>query len=503
MGNETPTLPPRETTVLVIGGGPAGSYAATVLAREGINVTLLEATKFPRYHIGEGMLPSMRHYLDYIDCEKKFDQHGFMHKPGACFKLREDLRETFTDFNAFGPRMTTWNVIRSEADEILLDHAATQGVAVYQKTRVVEVEFDGDPANSRPISASWSNKAGDTGSIKFDYLIDASGRSGLLSTRYLKNREFREHLRNVAVWGYWRDVTVYQEGTPRSNAPWFEAMSDGLGWSWLIPLHDGTTSIGIVMHQDISDRKKRAYPEGTPSLKQHYLEQLEFLPGVKKLIGEKGYLVEGSMKASQDYSYSAPRYSGDHFRIIGDAANFVDPFFASGVHIAMTGGLSAATTICASLKGQIDESQCQAWHDSKPLNWMAFRFLFVVLGAYRQMRQQKQPILSDINEDNFDSAFALFRPVIAGMADASDKLDDGQVDKAMDFCAKIFDPEVAFDNIISVRKRYDKSYSDVFGPIMDHKTIEEITNGDTEGEKVMLKMNALKPARLEVNWDSV
>lgn len=229
--------------------------------------------------------------------------------------------------------------IRSEADKILLDHAETQGVKVFQCTRVNSIDFEGAPDSSRPIAANWSNKTGDHGTIAFDWLVDASGRSGLMSTKYLKNREFREHLRNVAVWGYWTNVTVYREGTARSNAPWFEAMTgdpicsllarprltlfgvDGLGWSWLIPLHDGTTSIGVVMHQTISDRKKRERPNGSPSLQEHYLEQLEFLPGVQGLIGEKGTLVKGSIRGSQDYSYSAPRYSGDHFRIIGDAAS--------------------------------------------------------------------------------------------------------------------------------------------------------------------------------------
>lgn len=115
--------------------------------------------------------------------------------------------------------------IRSESDEILLNHAEKEGVLVFQGTRVDALDFEGDPSVSRPISAKWSNKSGQAGTISFEWLVDASGRAGIISTKYLKNREFREHLRNVAVWGYWRDVTIYQEGTPRSNAPWFEAMT--------------------------------------------------------------------------------------------------------------------------------------------------------------------------------------------------------------------------------------------------------------------------------------
>ncbi|KAF9258005.1 FAD/NAD-binding domain-containing protein, partial [Marasmius fiardii PR-910] len=489
---------PSKTSVLVIGGGPAGSYAATVLVREGFDVTLLEAAQFPRYHVGEGMLPSMRHYLKYIGCEEQFDKHGFMHKPGACFKLHKDLRESYTDFNALGPDFTTWNLIRSEADEILLNHAEKEGVRVFQATQVASINFEDDPQTSRPTSANWTQKSGQSGTISFDWLVDASGRAGIISTKYLKNREFREHLRNVAVWGYWRNVTVYQEGTDRSNAPWFEAMTDGHGWAWLIPLHDGTTSIGVVMHQNTSNQKKRGYPPGS-STKYHYLEQLKFLPGVQKLIGEEGFLVEGSIKSSADYSYFASRYSGDHFRIVGDAANFVDPFFSSGVHVALTGAMSAAVSICASSKGQIVEKQAQSWHDAK-VGISHTRFLFVIMGAYRQMNMQDQLLLSDVNKDNFDEAFSLFRPVIAGLSDVPGQLDDEQISKVMDFCANVFDPSIGVDNLISVRKRYNPEYSTLTGPILSHKEIDNIASGDEEAKAVMIKMNSLKVLRAEADY---
>lgn len=140
------------------------------------------------------------------------------------------------------------------------------------------------------------------------------------------------------------------------------------------------------MHADTSKRKKSEYPGGSPSLADHYLEQMKLLPGVIDLIGDNGRLVPGSVKSSSDYSYFAPSYSGDHFRLVGDAAckininrilpelivapriirtGFIDPFFSSGVHLAMTGALAAASTICASIKGQISEKEAQQWHDAK------------------------------------------------------------------------------------------------------------------------------------------
>lgn len=121
--------------------------------------------------------------------------------------------------------------VRSEADELLLRHAAAESVRVFEDTRVESLEFKdrGDPATSRPISANWTRKSGESGSINFSYLVDASGRQGIMATKYLKHRVIREALRNVAVYGYWTDVAIFDEGGPRSNAPLFECLSGQCG----------------------------------------------------------------------------------------------------------------------------------------------------------------------------------------------------------------------------------------------------------------------------------
>jgi flavin-dependent dehydrogenase len=109
----------------------------------------------------------------------------------------------------------------------MIRHAEAQGVKVYEETRVESISFenDGDPKSSRPIAATWKRKTGETGTIKFDWLIDASGRQGIMSSRYLENRLYREGLRNVAAYGYWKGVKVFEKGGPRSNAPWFECLT--------------------------------------------------------------------------------------------------------------------------------------------------------------------------------------------------------------------------------------------------------------------------------------
>jgi flavine halogenase len=108
----------------------------------------------------------------------------------------------------------------------MLRHAAKKGVNVIEETRVTDIEFTNpDDPTSRPVAAIWKNKAGETGRIAFDWLVDASGRQGIMSMKYLKNRIYREGLRNVAVYGYWKNVKIFEQGGPRANAPVFETLS--------------------------------------------------------------------------------------------------------------------------------------------------------------------------------------------------------------------------------------------------------------------------------------
>ena len=187
----------------------------------------------------------------------------------------------------------------------------------------------------------------------------------------------------------------------------FIGTTDESGWVWLIPLHNGTTSVGVVMNQDTATAKKRAAGQSkTPE--ELYSSSIQLAPSIHKLLDEATLLSE--IKHASDYSYSASCYSSPYLRIVGDAGCFIDPYFSSGVHLALTSGLSAATTIVASIRGH-DEAAAAQWHSTK-FGDAYTRFLLIVLSAYKQIRRQEDPILSDFDEDNFDRAFGVFR---AGM----------------------------------------------------------------------------------------
>lgn len=136
-------------------------------------------------------------------------------------------------------------------------------------------------------------------------------------------------------------------------------------------------------------------------------EAIKTTPGIWKLLSE-GKLVS-DVKQASDWSYSASSYASPSFRIVGDAGCFIDPFFSSGVHLAIASGLSAAVTIYAALRGDCDESTAVTWHSKKVAEGYT-RFLLVFLSALKQIRQQDEPVLSDWDEQGFERAFAHFRP---------------------------------------------------------------------------------------------
>ncbi|KAF3931358.1 hypothetical protein ABW20_dc0108032 [Dactylellina cionopaga] len=441
---------PQSCTVLVIGGGPAGSYASAVLAREGIDTVLLEADKFPRYHIGESTIPSLRHFFQFIDFYNTFNAHGFYQKNGAVFRLAQTQPDAYTDFlEENGPNGYAWNLIRSESDDLLFRHAGTCGAHIFDETKVQDIKFDesyketkpelsensnGVLNSARPVSANWARRDGTTGSITFDYLVDASGRRGILSTKYLKNRKFNDTLKNAANWGYWRTDAVYGAGT-RKGSPYFEALDDTSGWAWFIPLHDGTRSVGIVQNQQIATEKKKSL--GRPSTLEFYKKCLQMAPNINKLLSEAELVTE--IKSASDWSYTASTYHLPYARICGDAGSFIDPLFSSGVHLAVTGGLSAAATIAASIKGDCDEQTAGSWHSKKTVESYT-RFFLAVSSATRQIRQQHEPILQDLNEEGFQRAFDLFRPIIQGTVDTdtTGKLTQTGISKVLEFCFKAF-----------------------------------------------------------------
>lgn len=211
--------------------------------------------------------------------------------------------------------------------------------------------------DGRPRSAEWSLK-GQTGTISFDYIVDCSGRQGILSTKYFHNRHHNNTLKNIATWSYWTGKTgIYGKGTRREGAIWIEGLINGPpGWVWYIPLA-GKISVGVVMHENDNTSLRREHGSTT---RDHYMRALARSPGVMELL--KDAQISEEVRMASDFSYSATSYAGPGWRLGGDAGAFIDPFFSSGVHLAFNGGLSAAISILASIRGDVTEEAAAAYH---------------------------------------------------------------------------------------------------------------------------------------------
>jgi flavin-dependent dehydrogenase len=330
----------KPSNILVVGGGPAGSVTAALLAKEGLSVRLLESQRFPRYHIGESLSPSACHILRLAGVADALDSGGFQVKRGGVFCWGQD-RWIIDWGKLFGPNVRAWQVDRADFDALLLENAASKGVQVQHGITAKRVTFTPD---GRPCAVRCTAEDGTPLTIGgFDFLIDASGRAGLLSARHFGNRRPHRFFRNVAIWGYWTGARLL----PDSPEGGVNVISSPKGWYWIIPLAGGRTSVGMVTHKDTFARDRRAH-DSTDAL---YHALIAESAAVSALIADGEY--HPPSRVETDYSYVADRFSGPGYLLIGDAACFLDPLLSTGVHLAVHGGLVGAAALASAHRGEV------------------------------------------------------------------------------------------------------------------------------------------------------
>ena len=403
---------PAMTEVLVIGGGPGGATAATLLARAGFEVTLLEASLFPRYHIGESLLPSILQIMDLVGAREKIEEAGFQRKNGAFLEWgRESWPLDFGELE--GQHTYSFQVTRSKFDHFMLEHARSQGVQVFEGYEVRSIDFDGE----RPVQAGWICKHSDNGDlgkqgkIRFDYLIDASGRHGVMANHYLNNRRYHKIFQNIAVWGYWKN-TKRLPGTRQGD---IAVGSIDAGWLWGIPLQDGTMSVGAVLHRNAIKAKR------DQSLKKILLDAIDESPLLRDLVSSGELISE--IKSESDYSYASERFCGPGFFLCGDAAAFLDPLLSSGVHLATFSAMLAAAGLTSYKRGEVTETEMLNFFETSYrqayLRFLVFLSAFYDVGRGRDSYFWEAQRLT--NEDvSGQDLIQAFLKLVTGLKDLSD-----------------------------------------------------------------------------------
>jgi len=311
--------------VLIIGGGPAGSTAATLLARKGFSVTLLERERFPRFQVGESLLPYNNDLFERLGLTIPMTKGSFTPKYGAGFVTADgSLGYTFRFIeNLPEAYHRSFQVKRAEFDELLLRHAAANGVDVREETAVTAVDL------ADPKRATVTTSAGER--IEARFVVDASGHGAFLGNR-IGGKEDVEELKKVAIFAHYKNVPR-PEGRDAGNTL-IVVLRDA--WFWLIPVSADTMSVGLVVSRD--------------HLKSCGLSAEELL---NQTIAGAPYMAERVKKEDRvtqvyvrrDFSFSVKRRSGKNFALIGDAAGFLDPIFSTGVFMAMKSADLAADAI--------------------------------------------------------------------------------------------------------------------------------------------------------------
>jgi flavin-dependent dehydrogenase len=334
---------PQQTDVIIIGGGPSGSSAATHLARAGINVVVLEKTNFPRHQIGESLIPHFWKFTDTLGVSKTIEREGFITKAGGISAWKGKTKKIL--FSDFGYTRAGLHVERDIFDQLLLKHAQCLGAQVFQSMTVTRVDFR---QNKTPIIVCVDvHKI--IHKIQCRYVIDATGSQSLLA-RQLGHRKIISPEKNfLAIWGYFSD-SRYPGVDARSHtrqsltkiSPVTFVMSYKEGWLWHIILRN-KASVGLIVHSKHTKNKNKQQRE------DFFKDCCQSLPYIKDLL-QPAHFIDGSIGHRSDYSCYSRKTCGENYYCIGDAAAFVDPIFSQGVQNAFYNGALASLAIKESFK---------------------------------------------------------------------------------------------------------------------------------------------------------
>lgn len=315
--------------VIVVGGGPAGSTAATLTAQAGLSVLLLERARLPVHKVGESLMPASWEVLERLGVVERLAKSHFPKKYSVQF-FSSNGKASSPFYFSESPCVEhpqTWQVVRSEFDQLLFENAREKGVEAHDGVNVREIVFSGDRATGVRVQGPEGNVQ----SLSSRVVVDASGQSSLISSKF-KLKEVDEKLRNASMFTYFeggqRDADLDEGATLILHT------EDKDSWFWYIPQPNDRVSVGVVAPFEYLVRPPKRPPQ------QVFEEELAKCPGLLPRL--QGARQSGPMQVLRDFTYRSKRRAGEGWVLVGDAYGFVDPLYSSGVYFALKSGELAA-----------------------------------------------------------------------------------------------------------------------------------------------------------------
>jgi len=320
---------------VIVGGGPAGSTIGTLLARNGLAVAIFERERFPRFHIGESLLPANVPIFDRLGCHDAIRQAGFTVKPGVTLYDEHEGRacKSFTFPPLPFQPASAYNVVRAEFDDLLLRHAEQVGASVYREHVVKQMHRESDK-----VTLQVQVPDGHLHEVQASLLIDASGRA-TFATQAIGTREPLPGLGKVAIFAHFRGMKQERE-VPEGNIRLYLVPQ---GWLWRIPFAHGVGSVGGVLHAQVVKAR-------SGSINALFEEILAASPHLTDALASAQRLTP--VHTAANFSYRVSPFVADRYVAIGDASGFIDPVFSTGVFLAMRSAELAASDILRAFAAQ-------------------------------------------------------------------------------------------------------------------------------------------------------
>lgn len=418
--NENSTQQPQPEVgaaydVVVMGGGPAGATAATLIAEGGQTVLLLDRAPFPRFHVGESLIPETYWTLKRLGLIERLKQSAFPKKFSVQFVGEEGKESAPFYFDEYKDHESsqTWQVWRADFDQMLIENAVSHGVVARTDAQVLDVLFDdahpGEPQATGVRVKLGSGGEGSTREIAAKVVVDASGQSAFLATR-LGLKKADPQLKKGTVWTYFEGAlrdTGRDEG-----ATLIMQSAEKSSWFWYIPLPDGIVSVGCTGDMNYMFRSGESNPADI------FARELGRCPGMQRRLANATRCRD--YHTTKDFSYHSTRAAGPNWVLVGDAFGFIDPVYSSGVHLALKSGEFAADAVLEAFQKQdFSAEQLGNWREKYVAGVELFRKLVYAFytpnfsfGQFLRVHPQYRTNLVDILIGD------VFKPGVGDMFDA-------------------------------------------------------------------------------------